>query len=166
MFNSISRNIRLLALTGAAIAAGAAQPAFAADTAELGISAEVTGSCNVTTLPVDFGTVDTTSVLADDATGSISVICTAGTVWAAAADAGNGTGASVTDRKMADGANLLNYALYTDATRLVNFGGANTITGVGLGVADAHSVYGRIPAGQTETPEGSYADSVTISLTY
>lgn len=166
MLNSTNRILRTLALTGAAVAAIAAQPALAADTAELAVAAEVTGTCNVTTSPVDFGAVDVTSGLNDDATGGISVICTTGTAWAAAADAGNGTGATVTARTMMSGLNSLNYGLYTDATRLVNFGGANTISGVGIGVAQASSVYGRVPSGQTSVPGGSYADSVTISLTY
>lgn len=166
MLNSTIRPLRALALTGVAIVAFAAQPALAADTAELAVSAEVTGTCNVTTSPVDFGNVDVTSGFNDDATGGISVICTTGTAWAAAADAGNGSGATVTARKMTSGSDLLNYALYTDVTRLVNFGGANTLSGIGTGVAQARTVYGRVPSGQTSVPAGSYADSVTISLTY
>lgn len=166
MLNSGTRTFRILALGGAAWAALAAQPALADDTAELGISAEVADACNVTTSPVDFGTVDVTNLLNDDATGSITVTCTTGTLWAAAADAGNGSGATVTARKMTSGTDELNYGLYTDPTRLINFGGANTITGVGIGTAQANTVYGRVPSGQTGVPTGSYADSVTISLTY
>lgn len=166
MLNYSTRTLRTLAVTGAAIAAFAATPALAADTAELGISAEVSGVCNVTTSPVAFGAVDVTSGANDDATGGISVTCTSGTAWAAAADAGNGTGATVTDRKMMSGTGLLNYALYTDSGRTTNFGGANTISGTGSGSAQASTVYGRVPSGQTTVPAGSYADSVTISLTY
>lgn len=166
MLNSPTRILRLIALSGAAIATLAAQPALAADTAELAVSAEVTGTCNVTTSPVAFGSVDVTSGSNVDATGGISVVCTNGTAWAAAADAGNGLGATATDRKMTSGANLLNYALYTDAGRTTNFGGANTISGTGSGSAQASTVYGRVASGQTTVPMGSYADSVTISLTY
>lgn len=166
MLSSTSRTFRTLVLTGAAIAAVAAQPALAADTAELAVSAEVSEVCNVTTSPVAFGTVDVTSGSNVDATGGISVTCTSGTAWAAAADAGNGSGATVTARKMTSGSDLLNYALYTDSGRTTNFGGANTITGTGTGSAQASTVYGRVPSGQTTVPVGSYADSVTISLTY
>ena len=166
MSKTLTPSLRLLVLTGAAVAAVAAQPAIAADTAEMGVSAEVTATCNVTTSPVAFGNVDVTSGSNVDATGGISVTCTNGTAWAAAADAGNGTGATITDRKMLSGANLLNYALYTDSARLVNFGGANTISGTGSGSAQASTVYGRVASGQTTVPGGSYADSVTISLTY
>lgn len=166
MLNATACALRLTGLTGAAAAALAATPALAADSAELGISAEVAGACNVTTTAIAFGTVDVTSGANADATGGISVICTFGTAWAAAADAGNGNGATVTARRMTSGTDLLNYGLYTDVGRLVNFGGANTISGVGTGVAEARIVYGRVPSGQTSVPSGSYADSVTISLTY
>lgn len=166
MLNPTTRTLRILALTGAAVAALAATPALAADTAPLAVSATVTGTCNVTTSAVAFGNVDVTSGSNVDATGGISVTCTNGTAWAAAAGAGNGTGATVTARKMMSGTDLLNYALFTDSGRTTNFGGANTISGTGTGSAQASTVYGRVASGQTTVPSGSYADSVTISLTY
>ena len=90
-----------------------------------------------------------------DATGGYSVVCTSGTTWAASADAGDGTGASAAVRMMMSGANLLNYGLYTDVGRATNFvGGA----GIGTGAAQNSVIYGRIPAGQTSVPAGSYAD--------
>jgi len=162
MFNMV-RSIRLVALGGVAVAAIAAQPALAADTAELGVSAAVTDVCNVTTSPVAFGNIDVTTAGNVDATGGFSVTCTSGLAWTAAADAGNGTGASTAARKMMSGANLLNYALYTDSGRTTNFVSA---TGTGSGSAQASTIYGRVPSGQTTVPAGSYADSVTVSLTY
>ncbi len=163
MLNSTTRALRTLALTGAAVAAIAAQPALAADTAELGVSATVTEACNVTTSPVAFGSIDVTTAGNVDATGGFSVICTSGTAWTAAADAGNGTGASTAARKMMDGSNILNYALYNEVGRTTNFVSA---TGTGTGAAQASTIYGRVASGQTGVPAGSYADSVTISLTY
>lgn len=163
MLNSTTRTFRILALSGAAFAAIAAQPALAADTAELAVSADVSSVCNVTTSPVAFGSIDVTTAGNSDATGGFSVVCTSGTAWTAAADAGNGTGASTAARKMMSGANLLNYALYTDAGRTANFVSA---TGTGSGSAQANTIYGRVPGGQATAPAGSYADSVTVGLTY
>jgi len=163
MFNSVSQNIRLLALTGVAIVAISAQPALAADTAQLVVGASVSKVCNVTTSPIDFGIIDVTTAGDVDAAGGFSVVCTSGAAWTAAADAGNGTGASTATRKMSDGANLLNYALYTDSGRSTNFVSA---TGTGSGSAQDSIIYGRVPSGQTTVPVGTYADSVTISLTY
>lgn len=166
MHNIMKRSLRSAALGSVAILAITASPALAADSDELAVSAEVTGACNVTTSPVDFGTVDVTSASNDDANGGISVTCTFGTPWTASADAGGGDGATVTARKMTSGSDTLNYALYTDVTRLVNFGGANTLGGTGTGVAQLRTVYGRVASGQTGVPAGNYADSVTISLDY
>lgn len=163
MMNSTTPRLRLLILAGGAVAALAAQPALAADTAELAVSAEVSEVCNVTTSPVAFGSVDVTAAGNVDATGGFSVTCTNGTAWTAAASAGDGTGASTAARKMMSGADLLNYSLYTDAGRTVNFVSA---TGTGSGSAQASTIYGRVPSGQTTVPAGSYADSVTVSLTY
>lgn len=163
MLNSPTRTLRLAVLAGAAVAAMTAAPALAADTAELGVNATVSSVCNVTTSPVAFGTVDVTTAGNVDATGGFDVVCTGGTAWTAAADAGNGTGASTAARIMMNGVNLLNYGLYTAADRLTNFVSA---TGTGTGTAQSNIIYGRIPSGQTAAPAGSYADSVTISLTY
>lgn len=166
MLNSTTPTLRLIALSGAAVAALVATPALAADTATMAVSATVTATCNVTTSPVAFGSVDVTSGTNVDATGGISVTCTNGTAWAAAAGAGTGTGATVTARTMTSGVNSLNYALFTDSARTTNFGGANTISGTGSGSAQASTVYGRVASGQTSVPSGSYTDSVLISLTY
>lgn len=163
MMNFTTRTLRTLALGGAAMIALAAQPALAADSAELDVSADVSSVCNVSTSAVAFGNVDVTSGSNVDATGGFSVTCTNGTDWTAAASAGGGTGASTAARKMMSGANVLNYALYTNAGRTTNFVGA---TATGSGSAQASTLYGRVPGGQTTVLAGSYADSVTISLTY
>ncbi len=163
MLNSPIRTLRLAVLTGAALVVVSAQPALAADTAELGVSAEVTEVCNVTTSPVAFGAIDVTTAGNVDAAGGFEVVCTSGTAWTAAADAGEGTGASTATRIMMSGANLMNYGLYSDSGRLTNFVSA---TGTGSGAAQPNVIYGRVPSGQTSLPAGSYADSVTVSLTY
>ena len=163
MLNSPSFSLRLAILTGATLAACAATPAIAADSADLGVSATVSEVCNVTTLPVAFGTIDVTTASNTDATGSFTVVCTNGTAWTAAADAGDGTGASTAARKMTSGSDLLNYSLYTDTDRSVNFVGA---TGTGSGAGQLNTIYGRVPSGQTSVPTGSYVDSVVVSLSY
>ena len=163
MLNSPTLKLRLVVLTGAAVAALVATPALAADSTSLGVSATVSKVCNVTTSPVAFSTIDVTTAGNVDATGGFSVVCTSGTAWTAAADAGTATGASTATRKMTSGANLLNYGLYTDSERATNFVSA---TGTGSGSAQTSTIYGRVPTGQTTVPAGSYADSVIISLTY
>ena len=71
---------------------------------------------------------------------------------------------------MATGANLLNYALYTDSGHTTLWGdGAGgttaTIDGTGNGISQSSTIYGRVPAGQT-VPAGGYADTVNVTVTY
>lgn len=170
MIDSVSRNMRLFAFTGMAIAAVAAQPAFAATTSSnLGVSATVTSTCVVTTSAVAFGNVDVTPGTAVNGTGGISVICTSGTAWAASADAGQGLGALLTTRKMTSGTNLLDYGLYTDSGHTTSWGNGitgSTISDTGSGSAQAKTVYGQILASQAGKPAGAYADTVAVTVTY
>jgi spore coat protein U-like protein len=165
------RALRFAAAGGFVLAAAAAQPAYAATTSStLDVSANVTGNCVVSTTPIAFGNVDVTNGANVDGTGGLSVTCTSGTAWAADADAGAGTGASLASRKMTDGTNLLNYALYTNAGRTTIWGdgasGTTTFGGTGTGTAQASTIYGRVPSGQTSVPAGAYADTVTVTVTY
>ncbi len=171
MFNSVSRSVRLLALGGVALAALAAQPALAATTsANLGVSATVTSNCAISTSPVAFGNVDVSAGAAVNGAGSISVTCTSGTAWSAAADAGAGTGATLlTTRRMTSGLNLLDYGLYTDSGRTSVWGNGTagvTIADTGTGSAQSKTIYGKVAAAQSTVPAGSYVDTVAVTVTY
>ncbi len=172
MSGSKTRMLRLLTTSAAAAVAMAAFPASAATTtSSLSVNATVTANCSVSTTAVAFGNVNVLSGTNADATGGLSITCTSGTTWSASADAGAGTGASLATRKMASGANLLNYALYTDSARTTVWGDAATtatvkFSGTGTGAAQASTIYGRIASGQTSVPAGSYADTVTVTVTY
>lgn len=172
MLASQTRLFRFLTTTAAAAAAIAAVPASAATTtSSLSVNATVTANCSATTTAVAFGNVNVLSGSNVDATGGLSVTCTSGTAWSASADAGAGTNASLATRKMANGSNLLNYVLYTDSGRTTVWGDAATtatakFSGTGDGSAQANTIYARVPSGQTSVPAGSYADTVTVTVTY
>jgi spore coat protein U-like protein len=90
------------------------------------------------------------------------------TTYTVGLSAGLASGATVTTRKMQDGANLLSYALYSSSGRSTNWGntaGTNWVAGTGSGVAQPHAIYGQIAAGQHPTP-GSYTDTITATITY
>ena len=149
----------------------AATPASAATTSTtLNVSATVTANCTVSSSAVAFGNVNPLSGSNVDATGGITVTCTNGTAWTAAAGVGSGTGATFASRKMSSGGNLLNYTLYTDAARTTVWGDGTGSTGqfsnTGSGLAQAVTVYGRVPSGQTTVPPGAYADTVSVTVTY
>lgn len=166
-------SVRLLAGSLLLAAAVAAPPAIAATaTGTLNTSATVTSNCTVSTTAVAFGDVDVTSGSNVDGTGGISVTCTSGTAWTATADAGSGTGATLATRNMTKGTDLLNYILYTDSARSSVWGDGVTVgadgkfTGTATGSAQASTIYGRVPAGQTSLPAGAYSDTVTVTVTY
>lgn len=146
-------------------------PAHAATTtSNLSVTATVTSNCSVSTAPVAFGSVDVLSGTNYDATGTVSVTCTNGTAWSAAAGLGTGAGATFASRKMTSGANLLNYTLYTNAGRTTIWGdgtaGTSAVSNNGTGAAQNFTVYGRVPLGQTAAQTGAYSDTVLVTVTY
>ena len=157
----------LLTLAGAMLASS---PAHAATTSTtLNVSATVTANCTVTSSPIAFGSVNPLGGNVD-ATGGITVTCTNGTAWSADAGVGAGAGATFVARRMTSGANLLNYNIYTDAGRTTVWGDGSgstaTIANTGTGIAQAVTVYGRVPSGQVTVPPGAYADTVAVTVTY
>lgn len=133
------------------------------------ISATVVEACAVTATNLAFGTYDPTALSPVDATSSITVTCTPGTVFSVGLNAGTTAGATVTSREMASGSDRLGYGLYQDTARSVNWGntpGTDTPTAATAGLtASVLTAYGRVPA-QQAVAAGSYTDTVTITVSY
>jgi spore coat protein U-like protein len=159
---------RFVAASIAAVVLASSAPASIAATASgtLTISASVVAACTVVGSAIAFGAY-TQSVV--NQSGTITVLCTNGTTYNVGLDAGTGTGASVSNRKMsAAGGGTLNYALYRDSARTNNWGstiGTDTQAGTGSGLTQTLTVYGQIPASQTPLA-GAYSDTMTVTLTY
>lgn len=156
---------------GLLCAAALATPAHAGTvSSNLAVSATVNANCTISTTPLDFGSIDALTGAAVNGTGGISVACTNGTSWTAAASVGSGSGATFAVRKMSDGSDTLNYTLYTDGTRTTVWGdgtgGSGTIGNTGTGSTQNVTVYARIAAGQTSVPAGDYDDTVSVTITY
>ena len=142
---------------------GAAQAATA--TGNMTVTATVAGACTVTGSTLAFGAYVSAAV---DAATTMTVNCTTSTPYTIALNAGAGTGATTTVRKMMTGANILDYALFRDAARTLNWGivtGTDTVAGTGTGANQTVNVFGRITAGQI-VAAGSYSDTVGITLTF
>jgi len=133
------------------------------------VSATVLTACSVSALPLTFGNYDPTSATPLDATTTLSVLCTVGTSFTVGLNAGAASGATVTTRKMVNGANTLNYALFRETGRTNNWGntpGTDTPPSTTAPVLPtALTVYGRVAAGQN-VPAGGYADTVTVTVNY
>lgn len=153
---------------GALVVLGASSAAKAGtQQTTIGVSATVTANCSITALPVAFGNINPLAGTAFTATGSVTVTCTNGSGWSVAADAGGGNGATLASRRMTFSGNTLNYSLFTDSGHNNVWGsGTAAVTGTGSGAAQTFTVYGRIPAGQTGVPAGTYADTVNVTVTY
>ena len=103
-----------------------------------------------------------------DQTSTIQVQCTNTTPYNVGLNAGTSTGATVTTRKMTNGAATVNYALYSDSGRTTNWGntvGTDTVSQTGNGASQAFTVYGRVPA-QTTPAAAVYTDTITVTVTY
>lgn len=148
-----------------------AASSFAATaTTNFPVTATVIDSCTVAAAPFAFGNYNGLAGGNHDASASIDATCTFGTTYSIALDAGLGTAATPSNRKLTGpGGALLLYGLFTDAPRSILWGdstaGTGWITDTGNGVAQPVTIYGRIPPGQAVAP-GSYSDTVTVTLTY
>jgi spore coat protein U-like protein len=135
------------------------------------VTANVNVSCDVTASDLAFGSYNKNAGSPLDAQSNLQVDCTNGTNWNLGLDKGL-HGADVQNRAMAnntDSGVLLNYAIYQDPARTVNWGdtvGVDTVGGTGTGVAQSIGAYGRIPAGQTTATAGGYSDTITATLTF
>ena len=169
MLNSFGRGA-IVPATIMLMLATASPAAAATATSSLNVNATVTANCTVSTSALGFGSVNTIGGSNIDGTGGLSITCTNGTEWSAAAGVGAGSGASFTGRRMTSGANQLGYNLYTSGAYSTVWGDGTAstglLTGTGSGSAQSITVYGRVSSGQTGVPAGSYADTVAITVTY
>lgn len=129
----------------------------------------VTAACAVTATNIDFGTTGlfTANI---DMTSKINVTCTTSTPYAVGIGAGT-YGSAVTARKMKTSAvatQTVGYSLFRDTGRTANWGltvGTDTLAGVGTGIAQPLTVYGRVPVQAAVSP-GTYTDTLSVTLTY
>ncbi len=133
------------------------------------VNANVLAVCSATATNIEFGDYDATSGTPNDTTSTISATCTNGQPYTVSLDAGISSGAAVNARAMTNAGHLLNYALYTTSGHTTIWGDGTlstaTVAGTGNGSAQPLTVYGRVPTGQ-HVADGSYSDTITVTLTY
>lgn len=131
-------------------------------------SATVATTCNpsFTVQDIDFGTHGLLSA-AVDATATISPQCTNTTPYQIGLD--NGLYAVGNTRRMRSPAGRhVSYELYRDAGRTQRWGdtpNTDTVSGTGDGSAQSVTVHARVDA-QDTPPEGTYSDTVTVTIYY
>ena len=135
------------------------------------VTAVVSAECTVSTTSVNFGAYDPVSANAAtprDATGTVNVYCTTGTLVNVSLDLG--THLTGSTRRMLSGvANFLTYEIYRDAARSSIWNTVNmdsgTSTSKTVAINGGFIAYGRIPAGQDVTM-GSYSDTLLVTVNY
>lgn len=160
------------------LGAGAALAGPSPQTTTFGVSATVANNCIINSAAaIAFGAYDTTSATPLAGSGSVVVRCTKGTAITVALDQGLAAAAGSTctapARQMAisgGGTDRLAYALYSDAAQTAVWGctaGTNTVasTSVSASTLMTLPVHAGVPAGQ-DVAAGSYADTVTVNITF
>jgi spore coat protein U-like protein len=132
------------------------------------VSAKVQAVCAVTATDLNFGTYTSSTGTPLQGTTLLRATCTPGSTYNVGLNEGTSAGATVNQRRMVSGPQVLNYQLYSDSARSVIWGnttGTDTVTGVGTGMAQDHTVFGAIPAAQV-VPAGDYGDTITVRVYY
>lgn len=160
------------ALLAAGLLAFSMHAVAATTTATFQVTANVATQCTVSALDLGFGAVDPLGGNVDQTT-TVTVRCTKNTAYTVGLNAGTTTGATLAQRLMANGADTMNYNLYTNAGRTTIWGDSAIAptwvsgTGAGLGTPQVLTVYGRVPSGQTDLAVGSYLETaITVTVTY
>lgn len=152
--------------SGQALAVGTYTDTMSTATTTFPVTAVITTSCTISASRLAFGNYVGAQL---DANSAITVNCTKLGPFDIGLSAGNGSGATVTARKMTGpGSGLLKYSMFRDSGRTLNWGytvGYDTLQATGTGSAVQYTVYGRIPGGQS-TRVGAYTDTITATVTY
>src|SRR6476661_1213444 len=124
------------------------------------VTAKVQAVCEVTATDLAFGNYTSQAGTPLQGTTLLRTTCTPNTSYNIGLNEGTSPGATVNQRKMVSGSQALNYQLYSDSSRTTIWGnttGTDTVTGVGTGLAQDHTVFGAVPAAQV-VPAGDYQD--------
>lgn len=146
-------------------ASGGYSETVSSNTQSLQLTAQINPTCAISANPLAFG--NYSRVLLSGNT-TLSVTCTSTTFYNVGLNAGNATGATITNRMMTGpGGTLLHYSLFSNSTYTTNWGNSagSWVSGVGTGGAQTLTVYGQIPANQT-TISGTYTDTIIATVNY
>lgn len=155
----------LAAAVAACCCVSLAQAGTATD--DFQVSAEVIAACSISASDLEFGDYNPVAGSAVDGTSTVSVTCTNGAGYSIGLSAG-GSG-DVAARAMDHSVEVatLAYALFRDALRTENWGDvSDTVNASGTGANQEHTVYGRVAGSQSSALLGSYADTITATVTF
>lgn len=149
------------------LAAGAAQASTVGTT--MPVTALTVNACAVAATPMVFGTLNMLGGAANDSQSSVVVTCTPGTPYEVALDHGAHAVGNVRYLTPAIGTGSVPYALYSNAARTAAWGytsGTDTVNGTAGLLPTTLTVYGRVPAGAPLVAAKTYADVVTVTVSF
>jgi spore coat protein U-like protein len=166
------RRVLIATAAGAALLAGGSASAVNATTT-FQVTATVLKTCSVNATTLAFGNYTPGGGPVVGSSG-VNVLCTKTTPFTVALNGGTTTGGTVAQRLMANGANTLQYNLYTTNAYATVWGdGTGTSTtqsgaGTGLATPVAYTVYGQLldSAFNQGAVPGSYTDTITVTVAY
>ena len=175
-FNQRYLKIAISAATALGIVA-VSMPAYAGTgTSNMTVSSSINTACSISTTNISFGAYDAVVANASaalTAAGGVSSTCTVGA--GGYIKIGQGLNASSDssdadpDRRMVhatDGTKFLNYEVFSDSDRSVEWENATGVTYTGTGSAQALAVCGSVTAAQASAIAGSYSDTLTVTINY
>lgn len=129
-------------------------------------------SCTASSAGLAFGVYNVLAPSATDATGTVTVTCTGDAEPANSRilHLSSGGSGNLAARRMASGANLLSYQIYTTSARTIVWGDGSNGTGavtlmVGIPGSASATLYGRVTALQSKPP-GSYLDTIIVTVNF
>mgnify|MGYP001595342027 CR=1 FL=1 len=174
------RNLKIAIAASVLVgSAGLTVPAYANGTSSsnMNVTSNIGMNCTISTTDIAFGAYDpivTNASLDLDAQGSVTTTCTVGSAGKVIIGQGLGDNDDSTDgaplRRMqgpSEG-DYLEYQVYSNDGRS-NVWTNEVATGVAYaasGSAQVMPVYGRVAAGQTTVAEGSYSDTLVVTVNY
>lgn len=129
----------------------------------LNVTASIQATCLVSVASLPFGVYTGSQI---DATATITATCTDTTPYYVNVGDGLNSDASFYQRMIGPGGSLISHRFFQDAGRTIEWRKANNLdgkSGVGTGVVQHLTLYGRLLAGQFAIP-GSYTDTVVVTV--
>jgi spore coat protein U-like protein len=134
------------------------------------VQANNVATCNLSTTPLDFGTLSGLTT-AQSASSQIGITCTRGVNYVIGLSNGVNGGTGPAARKLisvSSGGSSLVYGVYRDAAHVQPWGqmvGSDTVSGVGTGLQQTVTAYGYLPVQNNAAP-ASYSDTIVVTVSY
>ena len=164
------RALRLCLTLAFLVAVRSSFAGFAAS--DFNVTAGVAPRCTIAISDMAFGVYDplrANARAALDATATLSLVCTRGTMGAVSVDAGRHGGGDEGERQMSSGSQRLAYQIFRDPSRTAvweaGVEGTTFVAGGGPLAPDRIRLFGRVPPNQMVL-SGQYVDTITATVQF